>query len=509
MRRARSRVTSCRSQSLRALHAGLVIYFPVLMSLLSMLGLRRTGASSESSPSSVATGHLATSLLVLLTLPIAAAHPQAETAGPARPALSLAQLLDRVQLRHPLVAAAQARVRAAEAARRTASTLGNPVLGYEVEAAPRGSGMEREVMTTAMLPLEPFYQRGARVRRASAEVRVAEAEARVVTQGIGLDAARTYFETALAQIRLHAQHELVTWLDSVVTYNAARVREGAAAEADLLRSELERDRATAEAARFEADLIRARAALSTYTSSDATGGLADSAGEPAPMVVEVREQPLPLPQVGVVGASPTTGGLSPSALAAAFTTRGELAAARERVAAAAAGVTTERRLFLRELSATVGTKRMEEGRGLIAGFSLPIPLLDQNRGEVARAHAERDAASLELIAEERAAHAAIAGALDAARVLTTRTTQLAARSTDGRPAYLARADEARRIALGAYREGAVPLLTVIDAARAWGEARLAYYEAIYAQHESVLVLLAAQGLDLRLATASLTSSGSR
>jgi outer membrane protein TolC len=65
--------------------------------------------------------------------------------------------------------------------------------------------------------------------------------------------------------------------------------------------------------------------------------------------------------------------------------------------------------------------------------------------------------------------------------------------------YLARADEVRRIALGAYREGAIPLIQVIDAARAWGEARIAYYQILYAQHESVLALLVAEGVDIRRA----------
>jgi len=40
------------------------------------------------------------------------------------------------------------------------------------------------------------------------------------------------------------------------------------------------------------------------------------------------------------------------------------------------------------------------------------------------------------------------------------------------------------------------LFQVIDAARTWGDARLTYYRTLYAQHQSVLVLLAAEGSDL-------------
>jgi hypothetical protein len=37
---------------------------------------------------------------------------------------------------------------------------------------------------------------------------------------------------------------------------------------------------------------------------------------------------------------------------------------------------------------------------------------------------------------------------------------------------------------------------VIDAARAWSEARMTYYRTIVAQHQSILSLLVAQGRDL-------------
>ena len=102
---------------------------------------------------------------------------------------------------------------------------------------------------------------------------------------------------------------------------------------------------------------------------------------------------------------------------------------------------------------------------MVAGLSIPFPIFDPNRGEIWRATAERDAAAFDLAAQERTARAELTGAYDAARLLTDRTATLVA-GPDGRPSFLARADEARRIALGAYREGAASLLLVIDAARA-------------------------------------------
>ena len=136
---------------------------------------------------------------------------------------------------------------------------------------------------------------------------------------------------------------------------------------------------------------------------------------------------------------------------------------------------------------------------MIAGVAVPLPLFDRNRGEIARATAERDAAALDLEASTRTAQAQLSGAIAAARLLTERASALTASTDTG---FLARAEQSKRISLGAYREGAVPLLQVIDAARAWSEARTTYFDLLFAQHESVVDLLFASGTDLRAALTS-------
>jgi len=389
-----------------------------------------------------------------------------------RGSVTLLHVLDSVAARYPSLEAARARIRAARGSRSTAGALGNPVLMYQVENAP-----DREMMLTATLPLEPLYQRWSRVSGANAEIRAAEADAQAERQRIGLDATRAFYRMAHAQVALAAARDLAAWLDSVVAYNRTRVREGVAAEADLIRSELERDRAAADASLQEDDLARARADLGVFLSD-----------EPAPFRVAALDAPLALPDV-----SPASG---------AGRTRPDIRAARERVAVAGAGVTTERASLIRQLGLTVGTKRTAGTTSLIAGVSMPFPLFDQNRGAIARAAAEREAAAFDLAAQERIGRAEIVGASESARLLTERARLLA--GADPGQGYLARADEARRIALGAYREGAVPLIQVIDAARAWGEAQLVYYQILYAQHESVIQLLVAEGVDIASALPALT-----
>lgn len=302
-------------------------------------------------------------------------------------------------------------------------------------------------------------------------------------QRAALDATRAFYRTALAQVNVATARDLLFWLDSLVTYNRFRAQQGVAAEADLIRTQLERDRAAADATIEEAELAQAKAELSTFV------GVSPAAADL--LTIAVEERPFVLPGELVSSAS------SRSILGA----RPEVRAARKRVTAANAGVSSEYTMIFRQLGATFGTKQVAGTTSLIAGLSLPVPLFDPNRGEIVRASAERDAAAYELAAQERSVSAEVSGAYEAARLLTERTTAMAS-DTSG---FLARANDARRIALGAYREGAVPLIQVIDAARAWGEARLSYYRILYAQHLGIASLVFAEGGDLLSTLPALTT----
>lgn len=413
--------------------------------------------------------------LALALLIIALATPRGRAAGQAVTArgLTLRALFDSVRAAHPSLRAAESRVRAAEGSRTTARAFGNPVLTYMVDQTPFPGGaplnMEREATTTLTLPLEHLYQRGPRVARANAEVRAATADAASSRQRVALDAADAFYRMASAQVQVATIGDVVQWLDTLASYNRSRVDEGVTAEADLIRTELERDRMAAELSLAVAELARARAGLNAFLSSGGRGQSIDA--------VSIDESPLPLP---------------PSS-ALAIDARPDVRAARERVTAASAAVSSERRMILREVGATIGTMYVGPTRSMAAGVSLPLPSFDTNRGEIQRSTADRDAASFELAAQERTARGELEGAAEAARILTDRATALA---RPGPTAFLARADDARRIALGTYREGAIPLFQVIDATRVWADARMTYYNTLIAQQRSVLALLAAEGTDL-------------
>ena len=426
---------------------------------------------------------------VALAAPPSLMGAQGSPSGAAAP-VTLAQVFDSVRSNSPILGAARARARAARGGLSSARAWSNPVLSFESEKMseqdPAMTSSRRETMATAMLPLEPIYQRGPRIRRAAAMIRASEADVLTDRQQVAADAADAFYVAALAQVNVDATRSVAQWFDTVVTYNRIRVREGVAAEADLIRSELERDLVLNGLAMAESDLARATADLQTFI----------GAGTSVAGRVEVDSLPLDSASIRHVDvrrlgiAAPTEPGV-PNRPATPHS-RPEVEAARARLEAAEAASSGERRMFVRDVGAMIGTKNAEGSSSLVAGFTLPLPLLDQNRGNIAIARAERDAAQFWYEHEMRKANAEIAGAENAARILSRRVAGFGL----GRGSYLSRADDARRIALGAYREGGTSLLQVIDAARAWREARSSYFETLFAQHRAVIRLLVADGIDV-------------
>lgn len=390
---------------------------------------------------------------------------------------TLLEVLNAVVAGHPALDASQARLRAAIGNRSAAGALSNPMLSVQRESglapsAAFGSGREGETTATGILPLEVLYLRPARVRQADADVRSREADAASVRTLLLLAATDAYYQASLARVELLAARDLGGWLDSLVAYQRARVAEGAAAGVDLLRSELERDRVRADIALLAATAARTRIGLASYLR-----------GGDAALIPEVA---LPPERAWMVVPSDSF----------AWRLRPELRAARERRAAADAALSLEQRMVVPQLNATLGLKRIVGVNSLVSGFSLPLPLLYRNGGGIARARAARDEVDANLTELTRGAEVAAAAAAEANRILTAQLEEFLVRSPGDSLGYLGRAEQGRRIAMAAYREGGSSLLQLLDAARSWTEARVGFYRTLYAQQQSVILLVVAQGGDL-------------
>ena len=385
-------------------------------------------------------------------------------------ALTLDSVLTRVTMQHPLIAASAYRVEAARGVRTTARAFGNPMLSWQEENGPfpgraPSNAMSREISTFVTVPLASVYQRRPRARQADELVNAAGAELRVTAQRVALDAARSFYRLAFAQRALVASSDVQLWLDSLVRYTRVRVREGAAAEVDLLRLQVERDAAATEVALGHIEVARADAMLAAFVKIDSINAVsADSAD--IPLVFPALEQVIEMARF----------------------LRADLAAAQSRIAASRASRAFEQSAVIREASGMIGEKSTAGARSFIAGIMIPVPLFDQNRGEIYRATSELRAQQQEAIWMERQIVAEVAGALEAARTLSQQMRTLQA-------GYLRRAEDARAITLGAYQEGAVPLMQVLDASRTLAVARQLFYRTLFAQRLSMLELHAVIGAD--------------
>lgn len=416
-------------------------------------------------------------LLVLIFVPQAAAQEPVEDSrtavrGSREPAeLRLGDVLRAALSQGPLLEAARARASAAKAAVRTARAFPNPLLSWQVENGPFPGASSppsaaRETSFFATLPLEFAFQRGPQVRRAEEDARAAEAELASARWLVARDAARAFGRLITAQAALSAASDLRRGLADLTAFSQARVEEGATPEGELIRAGVERDRAVLEEAMAETELASAWGDLRPFLQ-----GL----DGPPPRAAVGTSTGAPLPPLSVL--QERSRALQP-----------QIVAGRARVEAARAQAAFEGRVLVRQVGAVFGTKRVAGENTMIAGLSLSVPLFDRNRAGTARADAERVAAEQELAWAERRVSAQVEAAYRSAEAMSGRLRSLA-------PDLLGRAEESRRVALAAYREGAGSLLQVLDASRAAAETRLTLERALMAREQSLLDLRAASGGD--------------
>ena len=393
---------------------------------------------------------------------------------------TLERVITTALAQHPLVEAAQDRLAAARGEHESAGALPNPVATLWAENArfPGQAPLTLSPETSAYLtlPIEPFLQRGARLRRADLDLSAAGASVTLAERAVVRDAVGAYFRVALAQAQVEAAEENRRGLERLTAYNRARVGEGVTPEVNLLRLELETERASTELALGEAGLATVRAALLPFV-----GGGTDALTFQDFRVVVSDTIVAPGP------AAPAVPRLD-ELLSRARDKRPELLAGRAREAAAAATIDVERSLAVRQLGATVGMKRTESQTSMIAGVSITVPLFDRNHGAVARATGDRAAAGRDLDWTDRTVAAEVTGAYHALEPLTRQMNTL-------RPSYLARAQEVEQLTVAAYQEGGATLLQALDASRALADARLTWARALVATQQGLFDLAVSAGSD--------------
>ena len=383
---------------------------------------------------------------VLLAAWLLIAAPVAAQDAPAPEPITLAEVLASGRAESPAIAAARFREQTAVAAAEVAGRWSNPALEFRSEnfGADVPGGLPLDSFATVTQRLELGGKRGARRGAAQARAEMARVDAFAATRGIEgelaarfLEAVRLRDRTGILTTQRNALAELVRVLER-------RVAEGFAPDAD-------RARLAAETAAVAIAATRAGgAAERAFLELRALAALPDGAAAAA----LVRPDPLPLP----------TG--DPAQLAAgAAAQRPDVRGAAARVETAERALRLQNSLRVPDLTVNAGLKRTLDTNTGVFALGVGLPFFDRNqvaatlaRGEVRAAELERD------LVTRRAEADATAALLNARRLVE---------AAAGSEAQLVEPATVARTAMrSAFDLGAADILLVVDAERAFADARL-------------------------------------
>lgn len=371
---------------------------------------------------------------------------------------------------HPELAAGTERVRATEALRTQAALRPNPRLVFQTEnlrnwGAPAFQfGENADTYAYASQLFETGGKRARRAEAAGAGVRRAELERELARRQIAARVKQAYWRAAAAQKVRDLLRENAANFLQVVEYHEARVREGAMAEADLIRVTLEAQRLAIDVNTAGLDADRARIDLFREMGSSE------------------------FPDADFIDAFEPAGSSVTPDIARALEQRSELRLARQETEQARAALRLEQARSKPDLDVSFGYKRASGFNTLVTGATIHLPLTDRNQGNIGAATHEVRAAEARLAAAEALVRAEVQAA---SREYEIRRRQ----ALESLPALRTRAEQSSDIARAAYREGGADLLRLLDAERTRIDAQLLYFRTLAEYHQSRIALETAMGVE--------------
>lgn len=383
-------------------------------------------------------------LAVWFLIPAPAAW--AEGQGPAPEPITLAEVLAAGRAESPAIAAARSREQAAADAAGVAGRWINPAIEFRSEnwGSDVPGGLRLDSFATVTQKVELGGKRGARRGAALAAAEAARADAFATMREIEGEMAVRFLEA----VRLRDQAAILIAqrdaLDELVRILERRVAEGLAPDAE--RARLAAERAAVAIAVTRAETAADRAFLELR----ALAALPDSATAAA----LVRPGPIPLPARETM--APASNAVS---------ARPDVRAAAARVETADQALRLQSSFRVPDLTVNTGVKRTLDTNTGVLAVGVGLPFFDRNQVATALARGEFRAAQLERDFVTRRAEADTTAALLAARRLAEAAAGAAAQLVE--PATIART--AMR---SAFDLGAADPLRVVDAERAFADARL-------------------------------------
>lgn len=367
---------------------------------------------------------------VLLSL---AAGAQAES-------LSLAAALREALATHPLLDVVSAGIDAAEGQIRQSATRPNPLFIYQSEnlRAWQSPAYRYWQDSDHFFYLQQTFETASKRARRQDVARTVrdriQLEREMTAWQIAARVRAAYWDAA-ATARVAALYRQVGEnYRETVAYHETRFREGAIAESDLIRVQLEASRLALSANSAVLDAEQARIRLQREMG---------------------RREFVELELSDALEGPPAT---PPASLEAAFRQRPEMKLALKIGELAGVRIQLQQALATPNVDGVFGYKRSNGFDTLLWGVQVPLPVFNRNAGNIESAVAEQRAAASAI----RSTEALIAAEYEAVRrELTLREIQLQQAATP----LLNRARENARVAEAAYRLGGTDILRLLDAQR--------------------------------------------
>ena len=398
---------------------------------------------------------LCLALMSLQVIEQAVAQPTSSTQTSSIRQLTLVECIEQAVANHPRLKAVASRLQASEDFSRFAGTRPNPSVTIQTEnwrawqQPPFDFSNNIDIFVYGTQRFETASKSLRRRELAEGQTRVVQSEAELIRRQLRLDVTRTFWDALRLQTLLDILAENRADLAQLVRYTGDRVREGFAAESELIRAGLEQqtvqvqEAATALALeRSKLDLLKAMGA----TTFDTSFRLASPDDGRPPLLQRSLEE----------------------LRVEALRRRPEVLQLRAKVEVERANLRLQQANARPDWELSAGYKRTGGYNTALAYVTVPLPFFSKNRGEIKRAEALITSAEQELLAEENYVRAEVEAAHRAAQSLSARLSEM-------QRDLLEQADKSRSIAVVAYREGAMDLYKVLETQRARNDARLLYY----------------------------------
>ncbi len=397
------------------------------------------------------------------------------TGGAHAQSLTLGTALQRALKASPRLTAAERDVGIATGRRMQAGAIINPELSYEYDNA-LGSGAyrgSRSTETTLQISqlFELFGKRDARIAAGQAAIETAAIQRKAVRLEILSETAIAFLSVLGLQRRVQILDEQVASIDSIAPLLQRRVEAGASSPAETGRAE-------AASALVKADRERVKAAL-----AGARRELAVLMGDTAPNFAAVSGR------LDVTGRPPSF-----TAVVAAIDANPQLVRWTAVYAQRNAELLLARLKPYPDVRVGVGWRHFNDSNddAVRLTLSVPIPVFDQNQGNVlsaqqslAKTRAEREANRNTLVVMAGRAYDTLQGSLRELAIL--------------REAAIPKARQAAEAIAEGYGQGRYTLLEVLDAQASFVQARLREQEAQQNFHVAVATIEGLVGNPLTLA----------